>query len=454
MKSTRLLHWLVAFAVALPIACEKEDDPVWIPVRGDGALGQLTRGGPSSEETVLVGSSVTLSLKRLEQSTVCTEGGGCSGPGCSTTTRTVPVSLLGATCQSAACRLVDARVDPLTSAVQVTIEGNQQGEAAVEVAVRDARDGQQYRDIFTVWFGVPEELAIEHTLTADVGAHHAALAGARYRWCATAQGLRNGKLVPLWLDEQALVLTVEGTGVAAEPPTTSPFVTSTPHFGVRRCLAFALGEPGEKTFIAQVPGLERRVPIRVVATDRVVGAALRSFELTDDPPLVDVELDPVLAAEDVTEIVLDPNPMISTIYALLLTLDDGSTALGGLGAMTVGPAGVVRVNKDVRITEDHEATPLMACAFFTLYPLDPGSGRIALDLGQAHLVIPVLVPGAVPISADGGAGGTGDAAGGESGSGEGGDAANAAGRGGESGSSEGGDFGADRAGAGGAAAGN
>jgi len=441
--------------LALAAACEEgQQAEEWFPTPTTRDSGDLSWSPSGVRAAVGQPVSVTVTLE-LSLTTCAPPGAGCSESEdeCNITERTPSIEPLRFTCEGAGCSI--ASVARAGSAVELTVSAAEPGRAVLRGAARDTQTGEAYGGTAHIDFFDAETIALLRHPVVAPGSGQSVLAGSVFEWCALVQGT----------DTDGTTVNLSGA------PTLSASTTievGSPYGGVPNvdppelsCFTLTAFEPGTATVEARFGALARQVTLTVASADAAVGASIRQFDaITTLPTWLPVE-------EDVEAGFSAPLDRLAgradqAYFGLLvsaLSFADGTSAPGGVGAITVGPSGVAILEEaslDARSGKtffrfgppDIEATaPLVTRHLFTIQPRKPGQGELRLAVGAADLRLPIEVT----ASAEAGGLGAGGAAGDQGGAGGHalGGATNAAAVGGEAGESGPGDAGHAASGGGG-----
>jgi hypothetical protein len=354
------------------------------PRPGNGILRVFNFGPYSPEQTIATEQALVLEPTQPTYSSYCVEPDPDAGSGC-VTERTL--TLREVSCEGLLCT---AQIDQGPSGYgpdRVRVMGYEAGTARLEIEAAGLSEETYQRDAIPLTFAEPEALSIRQERPA-VSATYAVFPGTLFRWYVGVQGKRDGLLSPL-------IVSPDGYSTGVEEPALTPREawqmvpepTSEPY-----PVSFAADAVGTGRLTARHGELSQEVAVRVVDPGEAVSLELRSVPRPNEVELFEVTDDAWLGGPAVSEILLEGEGD-ERVLAVIVTLADGTEAIGGFGALTVGPLGVVQS----RELDGEGCGDPLACGFVVLSAMGPGRGVVEGALGKATLRVPVEVRGAASL---------------------------------------------------------
>jgi len=408
----------------VPFACSQEEPlPQWEPSSRGGDSGDLT-WSPFGV-SFATGQQVSVDVSLHFSKTTCTEASGCDSGGCFTEERTAALRSVAFSCEGAGCSIVETI--ELDSSVRVTVQGTRSGRAVLRGRGKDGASFGFYGGESHLDFHDPKELVFLRRPLAVPGTTHALLAGSAFEWCLSVRATdATGEAIELWAKNPLPTLTITGPVVATlispPPGPAGPYEPRARYV----CHAYRAPEAGDAVITSELNQVEARALLAVRAPETAISAVIRSFRGVETLPVwMPVEEEPAGFSEALARLEGTAQQNNLGLFVSTLTLSDGSTSFGGVGAMTLGPSGVATLldagvgwSSDTNLRATYGTTspgsdmPHVTRSVFSVATHAPGRATLRLAVGSADLSIPVEVAGSA------GAGGSGGSAGAHGNAGE------------------------------------
>ena len=296
------------------------------------------------------------------------QGGGGFSRTC-TSPPTAAIELVSATCDGNAC-MVQPTASASPEQIELDVVVPTESDVTLHVRVRRVDGTGEYEDRYPLTVHAPNRIFAADRSTAAIS--HVILPGA----VVSLQFALYWNDRPVELGREVVFETTSSTTDVIARDAGS---TSTTFRGVAE-------RAGTTTLTVTSSGLSRTLPVRVGAEADVVKIAFNhALYSTDkeDAPAHDAGEDPVGAPYTEHTSTEDGLALV-----MVLTLADGSLALGGVSHLNVTPT----AKPPVRIGTAGVQDPVAATAFFTLSPDYYGSGTVTTDIGHAHFSWDVTSP--------------------------------------------------------------
>lgn len=242
-------------------------------------------------------------------------------------------------------------------------------------------DGEALSDAIDLTFAHADEIRVGRLESNAIGLREAMLVGATadLELAAYAAGER------LAVADDAWTTTPEGKAIALRGAGTEPHVVAK--------------QAGKARVSFAVADLSRRFDLRVVDPSEISGAEIWRVAEEDGSDGIDgweitfpsAAHDRLAGGTQVEALSLDDARADAGTYALVLTTEDGARVLGAAPLLTLASGGddVARLSFFGRDASDDSAR--RSTPTFTISAAGDGHDAIRLDLGAAHLDLPVAV---------------------------------------------------------------
>ena len=357
------------------------------PSNGEsGALELSIEGSATSPDAVLAtGLAFDVSVNRYDDYWQCPDLSKSLPPGATRTAgiqtcgaKPEPISLIDAHCDDDACTVVS---EPDGSgAAKLRVTGPHDGPTVLHVDVKSTTSDATWGDSFALRFSTATRIAIE-TSYADTGnTEYASMPGATFSWCPELHDANETRLVAP-LDAIAVSIGGDPGAIALEDPSTT--------YVEHGCTSFHASEPGTAALTFAAQALSATGSVRVADPNDIVGASLYRFTSgsgedagATDPSANEIGHAPDIDASPVTSIDLTLESSFVD-FESVLTLKDGSRALGGAGRWISSSDETLSVIAD-------STQPEIASSSVSIMPLGDviGDGTVNASFGSVNVSIP------------------------------------------------------------------
>jgi hypothetical protein len=279
---------------------------------------------------------------------------------------TEPISFIDGSCDDDACT-----VTPETNSsgeVALLVTGTRDGLTHLHVDVKSTTSSATWGDSFPLTFSTPTKLTVKRTDTEDDQPGYSLMPGASFSWCPSLVDASGNVLVSI---PSAITHTWSGATIAE----------GTEQYAAPNCATFQVAAPGTSTvaFIAQT--LSAVESVTVADPNDIVGVELRPYVDSSNSDGTST-----IGATAATSIDLTTDDYLGVSYASVLTLNDGSHALGGAGFWSSSSSETVSI-----YTNDTD--PLMGRASLSIAPTGSviGDGTIDVTIGTVKASLPFHV---------------------------------------------------------------
>lgn len=364
MRFVRALLPYVAFAAMT--ACF----PVHAKVIADGTDGNLEFNGFDSKETLPLEVPIELSVARFDaqwNTCVIMKNEGVHPQGCSSDPE--PITWITGACEDPSICSVEFSGGQRGGALLVHVTGHAEGSTRVRVSVKSANDSANWSDALPVTFLKATKMVLDGTFTK-----YAFFPGKSFHWCATLQNVTGDVTTNLFTPSSAVSTSIDGTSLVEGNG--QAYATS--------CLSFHAVSAGKTAITVHAGPLDRTVSVRIADPNAVTAMEIRTLASRDPADPLDADEDPLLDATVVKSILLDSASYDPRSFTSVVTLTDGTLALGMAGRLTASPKDLATVYGG--------ADPPIAESSFSLSPsYQGGKGTLEADLGAVHFSIPLEV---------------------------------------------------------------
>ena len=291
-----------------------------------------------------------------------------------------PISFIDASCDDDACT-----VTPETNSsgeVALLVTGTRDGLTRLHVNVKSTTSSATWGDSFPLTFSTPTKITVARTDTEDVRAGFSLMPGASFSWCPSLVDA-NGNV----LTETVGSITNAASGVAIAIDQPSQYAQPT------SCVAFHVTTPGSSSVTFTAQSLTETESVTVADPNDIVAAELRPFLDSSTSGTGDADAGSAspdggspIASTAATSIDLTTDDYYGVVYASVLTLKDGSQALGGAGFY-------VSSSKETVSILTNEVDEAMARTSLSISPMGSviGDGTIDATIGTVRVSVPFHV---------------------------------------------------------------
>ncbi|MEO7108973.1 MAG: hypothetical protein ABI183_00930 [Polyangiaceae bacterium] len=285
---------------------------------------------------------------------------------------TEPISLIDASCDDNACTIT-----PETNSsgeVALLVTGTRDGLASLHVDVKSTTSSATWGDSFPLTFATATALSVHRQDTEDVKAGFSLMPGASFSWC------------PSLLDANGDVLVSTPSSITNAASGAAITVDSSANQGdASNCAEFRAAAPGTSSVTFNAQALSHSESITISDPNDIVAAELRPFlDSSTDADAGDGGA--TIASSPATSIDLTTDDFYGLSYASVLTLKDGSHALGGAGFYKASSEETVSI-----LTNDTD--PEMARTSMSVASMGSviGDGTIDATIGTVKVSLPFHV---------------------------------------------------------------
>ncbi len=386
------LFAILAAAVVLP-ACIPEHDGSW----SNGSGGALYFEGVGTVGAAMAtGFAVEVDIERYDsqwRACVISKSVGV-GPHVAAVTSELspqdlcsynhePIRVLDASCSDDTCS-VSLLPDDGSGIAKVLVTGAHEGTATLHVDVKSTGDDSTWGDDYPLTFTAPVRLALttKATYHQQRGTRYASLPGAKFFWC------------PELLDLAGSVLAVDSTAFSNDTASAGSVIAtdddaSTYHASA--CASFHAQSPGTATVHFTAGSFSASHAVVIADPNAIAKVELRAAvdKSYADDSMYEVggngEIEVVDAAT--TSITLYQDDYLGARFESVLTLKDGTLALGGGGRWKSSSDATVRVS-----TTDYDI-PELAAEGISVQPTGEviGDGQLTAAFGSVTAIVPFHV---------------------------------------------------------------
>ncbi|MEO8878230.1 MAG: hypothetical protein ABI461_21735, partial [Polyangiaceae bacterium] len=305
---------------------------------------------------------------------------------------TEPIQLINASCDNDACAVTEETV--AGGIVALLITGKRDGDTTLRVNVKSTSGSSTWGDSFPLTFATPVSVGVHRQDTETNQPGYAFMPGASFRWCPSLNDANGNVLTEI---PSSITNALSGAAVSTPPPDQYAALTN--------CVSFSASAPGTSAVTFDAQSLTTTDSILVANPSDIVGAELRAFtnasESVDGGTENDGGADGGAASGTIeptatTLIELTTDDFYGHGYASLLTLKDGTHALGGAGFYQSTFVNAVSV-----LTNDTD--PQMARTTLSVAPDGSviGDGQVVANINGIAISVPFHIS-AAPSETDAG----------------------------------------------------
>ncbi|MEO6419379.1 MAG: hypothetical protein ABIP39_08245, partial [Polyangiaceae bacterium] len=321
-----LSRFLPCFTLVAIAACI----PVHDKVIADGTDGNLEFGGDLDSKmpfAVDVPFEATISRYDAQWNTCVimkSEGTNVRPQGCSSDPE--PIDWVSGACEDPSLCSVELASGQGGGKLTVHVTGLAEGTTRVRVNVKSAHDSASWSDAFPVTFRKATALKLDGPSTK-----YAFFPGKSLRWCPSLQNVTGDVSTSLFTPSSAVTTALDGTSVTTAM---RDYDTS--------CNPVDAVSVGTTSITVHAGPIVRTFSVRVADPNAVTAMELRTVTKRD--PAADVDEDPLLDSATPKSFQLDVASNEQLELTSVVTLADGTLALGGAGRVTVSPADLAHVH--------------------------------------------------------------------------------------------------------------
>jgi hypothetical protein len=344
-----------------------------------GALEFAVQGDQSNSSLVATGFQVEVEISRTDpqwQSCIISKSvpnGSSRVQDCSAT-NPEPISLIDASCDDDACTIT-----PETNSsgeVALLVTGTRDGLAKLHVDVKSTTSSATWGDSFPLTFSTPTQLTVKRSDTEDDQAGYSLMPGASFSWCPSLVDANGNVLSEV---PSAITNAASGATIAVVQPAQYAEPTN--------CVAFQAAGAGTSSVTFNAQSLSATESVTVADPNDIVAAELRPYvDSATDADAGTTNGGSTIAASAATSINLTTDDYYGVSYASVLTMKDGSHALGGAGFYTSSSDETVSI-----LTNDTD--PQVARASLSIVSTGEviGDGTIDATIGTVKVSVPFHV---------------------------------------------------------------
>ena len=341
---------------------------------GNGESGSLDfqiEETTSTSTTIATGFEAELFVQRFDDQWRNCEFSKSVGlaPQSCTSINNEPIDLIDVSCDG--CTAIHD-VDQ-NGGVRFKISSDHDGVATLHVDVKSKSSSATWGDSFPLHFATATRLVVQRQSNADDRQKYAVLPGASFQWCPV---LESADSVALFAPSKSFTSAVVGAALQIDPPGAYSDFPS--------CVLFHAANPGASTISFQAGSLSQSAILKVADPNQIASAALFTV-LTEVAPDADLDATPTFDTTPITKVTFTTYPQGLDLVSVL-TMKDGSLALGGAGRYVSSSQDLLEVNSYGSAPEIAESR-----LGFASVPDAVGTGTIDATFGALKISIPFSV---------------------------------------------------------------
>lgn len=340
-----------------------------------GALEFAVQGSITSASLVATGFQVEIEINRFDpQWQACVISKSVPNSGSSRIQddcgglNSEPIALIDASCDDGACTIT-----PETNSsgeVALLVTGTRDGLAKLHVDVKSTTSSATWGDSFPLHFSTPTQLTIQRTDTEEGQPGFSLMPGASFSWCPSLVDANGNVLAEI---PSSITNATSGAAITIIQPDQYAEPTN--------CVAFQAAAPGTSSVTFSAQALDSIQSVTVADPNDIVAAELRAYLDSSDESGAST-----IAPTAATSIDLTTDDYLGVSYASVLTLKDGSHALGGAGFYKSSSDETVSI-----YTNDTDSQMARASLSIAAMGEVIGDGTIDATIGSVKVSLPFHV---------------------------------------------------------------